>query len=273
MLFDHEDDVLAWYQKPERVLTPAFIDAIPWKDIVRTPLNEAFLPVILYMRDIERFTSVYYEQLLQTPTSKDPVIRPFIDQWSAEEPLHGDLLNRFLEEAGHPISEAWYEDMRRKLPAKYDRNQHVSQFVSRCVGTRFTAVHMTWGAIQEFTTLNGYQRLWEKAGHPVLEQILRGIVREEARHAFFYWSMARIKLLRSSFSQALTRFLVDRFWQPVGQGAKSALESQYLIRTLFAGEEGVDFVDKRVNAQLQRLPGMEQLRTVRNTIAQMNGIA
>jgi hypothetical protein len=38
---------------------------------------------------------------------------------------------------------------------------------------------MTFGAIHEMSTTQGYRRLIELADHPVLNHILRGIIREE----------------------------------------------------------------------------------------------
>ncbi|MBM3205136.1 hypothetical protein FJZ48_04145, partial [Candidatus Uhrbacteria bacterium] len=197
MLFESEAEVLAWYEKQERILTKECIDSIPWHEISQHPLNPEIFPTLLYMRDVERLTSVYYDEVLHTPTSKDPVIRSFIDRWSTEEPVHGDLINRFLNEAGHPTPENWYDGVKAKIPKAYRWEQRFSSLFSRCVGKRFAAVHMTWGAIQEFSTLTGYQRMWELAHHPILERLLMAIAREEARHAFFYWSIARVKLLKS----------------------------------------------------------------------------
>ena len=99
------------------------------------------------------------------------------------------------------------------------------------MGHHFTGVHMTWGAINELSTLTGYQRLWTLAKHPVLDHILKHIAREEATHSFFYWSVARIKLMRSSFRQQLARFIINTFWSPVGENKKTPAESNVVIHT------------------------------------------
>ena len=36
----------------------------------------------------------------------------------------------------------------------------------------FVAVHMTWGAINELSTLTGYYQLIRRSSHPVLHQML-----------------------------------------------------------------------------------------------------
>lgn len=268
MPFETEQDVLAWYQSQERILTPEFLNSIPWKDISNHELRSEFLPVLIYMRDVERFTTLYYEELMRTPTVKDPAIKFFIDRWSQEELLHGDLLNRFLEEAGYPSSDKWYEEAKSKIPWTYRVNSYVQPMITNVFGRDFTAVHMTWGAIQEYTTLNGYQRLWEKAGHPVLEYLLRAIAREEAQHSFFYWSVARIKLAQSEFRQKLTRYLVEKFWSPVGEGSKPTQDTNVVIRSLFTGEEGVRHFDQRVNRRIAELPGLEGLTRITDRIAE-----
>lgn len=268
MLFEREDEALAWYEKQERVLTPQFLTSIPWQDIGRHELKSDFVPVILYMRDIEKYTAVYYDELLHTPTGKDPVIRRFMDRWSNEESLHGDLLDRFLNEAGFPTSHKWFEEFKSRVPRPEFFMNHIRHLITNCFGKHFSAVHMTWGAINELTTLSGYERLWQRAGHPVLEYLLRAIAREEARHSFFYWSIARIKLAHSEFRQKLTRYIINQFWIPVGQGTKSISETNYLIKTLFGGEAGLNFMDQQVNRRIRELPGLAGLHAVTERIAQ-----
>lgn len=268
MLFEHDEDVLAWYEKQERVLTPNFLRTIPWGDVSKHKIATAIIPVLLYMRDIEKYTAVYYDELLHTPTGKDPIIRRFIDRWSVEESLHGDLLNRFLNEAGHETGKNWFEHMKAAVPKPAFIMNRINHLITNCFGKHFTAVHMTWGAINELSTLSGYERLWQLAKHPVLEYLLRNIAREEARHYFFYWSLARIRLAASPFRRQLTRFIIDHFWLPVGEGTKPRRETNLVISTLFRGAEGVAFMDKQVNRRIAELPGLETLTRITQRIAQ-----
>lgn len=267
MLFEREEDALSWYESQERVLTKQFLETIPWNKVRQHELVPDFVPVITYMRDIEKYTAVYYDELLRTPTGRDPVIRRFMDRWSAEESLHGDLLNRFLNEAGVPTSAKWYEEFSQNVPSTESFTNRLRHLITNCFGKQFSAVHMTWGAINELSTLTGYERLWQLAKHPVLEYLLRAIAREEARHAFFYWSIARIKLLNSEWRQQLTRFIINHFWVPVGQGTKPAAETNLVVRTLFAGRDGLRLMSKQVNDRVGQLPGLSELQTVTNRIA------
>lgn len=268
MLFETSEEALAWYEGQERVLTPEFLSAIPWNEVSRYELHPRFVPVLLYMRDIEKFTTMYYEDLMKTPTGKNRVNRQFMDRWSTEEPVHGDLLNRFLNEAGIPTSDKWFEEARGRLGLRYRVKAFFQPYITNLWGERFSAVHMTWGAIQELSTLSGYERLSKLAGHPVLAHVLAGIMREEARHALFYWSVARIELLKSESRQKLARFLVDRLWAPVGEGEKATGETNYLIRMLFAGDQGSELFRKRVNDRVAQLPGFEGFTRAAERVAE-----
>jgi hypothetical protein len=88
----------------------------------------------------------------------------------------------------------------------------------------FCAVHMTWGAINELTTLTGYRRLAARAGHPVLSELLERITRDESRHFFFYYRQAELRLRRPAVAR-VARLLVDRFWAPVGSGVQPSASS------------------------------------------------
>jgi rubrerythrin len=269
-VFETESDVLAWYEEQPRALTEDFVSDIPWQEVREHPLDPAFIPVLIYMRDVEAFTDIYYEELRRTPTGKSPVIKKFMDRWSVEEFQHAELLNRFLNEAGIPTSKRWFEEARAAIPFNYTFENRLYPIITNCFGTNFSAVHMTWGAINEMTTLQGYRRLWKLAKHPVLEKILRAIAQEEAAHSKFYWNIARLKLARSNFAQRLARTVICKFWTPVGQGTKPKQEANYLISTLFNGAEGVDFFDRNVNERLERLPGFEGVKTITQRIARIS---
>ncbi len=73
-------------------------------------------------------------------------------------------------------------------------------------GRAFIALHMTWGAINEWTTQAGYSRLAEAAGHPTLRELLRRIMKQEGGHIDFYASEATRRLGDSPKAQKLTRF-------------------------------------------------------------------
>ncbi|MFN2453059.1 MAG: acyl-ACP desaturase [Pyrinomonadaceae bacterium] len=269
MGFETDKDVLAWYESQPRALTKKFLNSIPWREVLNHELNPAFIPILVYMRDVESFTELYYDELLRTPTGKDPVIRKFMDRWSEEENEHAEVLNRFLNEAGFYTSEQWQQEAKDAIPRRYVFENRVAPIITNCFGRHFSGAHMTWGAINELTTLQGYRRLWQMAEHPVLEKILRAVAQEESIHSQFYWHIARLRLQESPFSQSIARFIIDKFWTPVGQGTKPRNETNYLIATLFKGVKGVDFFDKMVNRRVEQLPGFNDLKNVTGRIAEI----
>ena len=269
MTFETNKDVLDWYEKQPRALTNEFISGIRWEDVKKYPLDKKFVPVLLYMRDVEALTDMYYEELRRTPTGKDPIISKFMERWSVEEQTHGELLNRFLNEAGIETHEKWHKQVRRAVSSVYTVNNYLITMLTNLVGKKFTATHMAFGAIHEMSTTQGYRRLAQLADHPVLTEILRGIIREESAHTQFYRSVAKIELQKSEFAQKLSRFLIKNFWTPVGSGAKPTEESNYTIATLFGGEEGLDSIDKNVSQRIQTLPGFDGLTKVSDKIGKI----
>lgn len=269
MKFETNLDVLNWYEKQPRALTGEFISSIKWSDVKKYPLDEKFVPVLMYMRDVEALTDMYYTELRRTPTGRDPVISKFMERWSAEELTHGELLNRFLNEAGIETSEKWQAQVKKQVPFSYTINNLIISYLTNLVGKKFTATHMTFGAIHEMSTAQGYRRLTELARHPVLTKILTGIIREESAHTQFYRSVAHIELKQSEFAQKVARFIIGKFYTPVGSGAKPRVESDYTITTLFKGDEGLNWIDRNVSQKLQQLPGFEGLTKVSDKISEI----
>jgi len=269
MTFETNKDVLDWYEKQPRTLNREFINNIAWEDIKKYPLDKKFVPVLLYMRDVETLTDMYYAELRRTPTGKDPIISKFMERWSVEEQTHGELLNRFLNEAGIKTSDSWQSQVRRAVSTFYKVNTYLITGLTNLVGRRFTATHMAFGAIHELSTTQGYRRLINLANHPVLSQILRGIIREESAHTHFYWSVARLELKNSAFTQKLARFIVKNFWTPVGQGAKTAAQTNYTIATLFDGTEGLEWFEKTVSNRIQQLPGFDGMTQISERVKQI----
>jgi len=269
MIFETNKDVLNWYEKQPRTLTNEFISNINWSEVGKYPLDEKFVPVLLYMRDIETLTDVYYDELRRTPTGKDPIIRKFMERWSAEEQTHGELINRFLNEAGIETDPKWQKQVINSVSTQYTVTNYLITTLTNLVGKRFTATHMAFGAIHEMSTTQGYRRLANLADHPILSEILRGIIREESAHTTFYRSVARIELEKSEISRRLSRFLIKHFWTPVGSGAKPKKESDYTIATLFSGEGGMEWIDKNVTQKIQTLPGFDGLTKVSDKIGEI----
>ncbi len=266
-MFETDKEVLEWYERQPRALSKEFINGLRWDEISHYHLNPTFVPVLYYMRDVESYTEVYYQELLRTPTGRNPFFRKFMDRWSVEEYEHAKLINRFMNAAGIRTSENWWNEARAAIPRSYTFETQISSWIARVFGKHFSGVHMVWGAINEMTTLQGYRRLWKLAGHPILEDLLRAIAHEEAIHSTFYWQVARLRLQSSDFTRKFSRFIVDKFWTPVGQGPKPQKDTDYVIATLFKGTSGVSVFEKNVGQRMESLPGFAGLKTVTGRIA------
>ena len=270
MTFETNRDVLAWYERQPRSLTQEFISSIPWNDVKRHRFDERFVPVLFYMRDVETLTDMYHREMLRTPTGKDPHISKFMERWGVEEITHGEVLNRFLNELGYETDEKWQAQVRRNVTRAYHANMYLISLLTKLVGRKFTATHMTYGAIHEMSTTQGYRRLMKLADHPVLTPILEAIVREESAHTHFYWSVAKLELRKNEFARRIARFVIDNFWTPVGQGSLAKKRTEYLVGTLFGGEEGVGIVDKGVTRRIATLPGFADLTTINETVKKIS---
>jgi hypothetical protein len=247
-------------------LTEDFVNAIDWSSIGDHKLDPRLVPVITYMRDVETLTDMYYRELQRTPTGKDPVIGKFMERWRAEETLHGELLNRFLAEAGYAGNEKWRREIVDSVSEAYRFNSRLITTLTNLVGRRFTATHMTFGAIHEMSTTQGYRRLMKLADHPVLTQILNGIIREESAHTKFYTSVARIELDDDPLAQKIARKVIEYFWAPVGQGSIPKARTHYVISTLFGGDEGRECAKRTVSERTRQLPGFHDLTKIMRTV-------
>ena len=221
---------------------------IRWDEVPRHPLSAEAVRALRYMQDIESHTIVYLRTLLSTSAIDDPEVATFLACWLYEETFHGRALARFLEAAGADVVQR--RRSRAPLPARLET---VLTAALARAWPDFVGVHMTWGAINELTTLTGYRRLAAVARHPVLSELLARIVRDESRHFFFYYRQAALRL-RSPAAARITRFLVDRFWAPVGSGVQPKSETRFLAAYLFGDNEGRDAA-RKVDDRIRQLPG------------------
>lgn len=269
MNFETHKDVLEWYERQDRVLTPEFISNIPWNEVKNNELDERFVPVLLYMRDVETLTDMYHRELLRTPTGKDPHIGKFMERWGVEEITHGEVINRFLNEAGIETPDDWQEQTRRDVSKVYKTKAYFLSKITNLVGKKFTATHMTFGAIHEMEAAQGYRRLIDLANHPVLTHILKGIIREEAAHGQFYRNIARIELARSESAQKMARWVIEHFWGPVGQGSLHPDRTAYTIRTLFTDNDALETLDNTVTKRAEALPGFDGITKMTDVISRI----
>src|SRR5262249_31075575 len=119
----------------------------------------------------------------------------------------------------------------------------------------------TWGAINEFSTLTGYQAVIRRtdpgaAGREpsLLTTILDRIIKDEHRHFAFYFNQARARL-RPVAAQRLTSFLLPRFWTPVGVTVRGDESMRRVCAFMFPDDAGLGALG-RLDSRIRALPGL-----------------
>jgi len=244
------------------------LDGIEFGDFRDQPLAPDALRSLRYMHDIEHHTVCYLRDLLLTPAHQDPQITSFLSCWAYEEMWHGEAIGAVLEAhgevAGAPRVAALREGHRRRQAVTTLSTIASAAFAGRA----FVALHMTWGAVNEWTTQAGYARLCETAGHPTLRELLRRIMKQEGTHIDFYASEAARRLADSPKAQRLTRFALSHWWRPVGSGVMPKREVGFLVNYLFEGQKGREILD-RIDRRVDRLPGQRDLHLLQRAVASL----
>lgn len=221
------------------------------------PLPPPLLRCLRYMHDVENHTSCYLRNLLNTRAHHDPQITTFLTLWNHEEFWHGEALGRVLAAHEEPGGAPRVATMRARLGWRISASPLLWMAFSAAT-THFLAVHMTFGVLNEWTTQAGYVRLAAESRHPVLDELLRRIMRQEGTHIAFYRSRAVEQLEASAAAQRTTRRVLRSLWSPVGASVMPAEEARHLVRTLFSGPEGVA-VAERIDRRVDALPGLAGL--------------
>jgi rubrerythrin len=249
------------------------LEGVPWDRVKDYPLPVAEARCLAYMMDIESHTIIFLRDLLATRAAFDPDVTAFLSCWVYEELWHGEAFSRFLGEAGYELSpdgeRVWGDApyptrnarntwIRRRLGAK-GYASHMATLAAAALIKDFVALHMTWGAMNELSTLSGYHRMIATTKHPVLIELLNRIIKDERRHFAFYRSQARMRLQRSAQARKVTRWALEHLWAPVGTGVRPQAETDFVIAYLFGGPDG-QAVAEEIDATLGELPGLRGIR-------------
>lgn len=228
------------------------------------PLDPDTLRCLQYMHDIETHTVCYLRDVLVTKAHADPVITTFLTIWNYEEHWHGDAIGRVLAAHNRSSGTARVGDVRASL-GRFDRLRPLVFSAASAMVPDITAIHMTWGAVNEWTTQAGYARLVARARHPMLTELLKRIMKQEGRHIDMYATEARRRLSASAANRRVTRFALRRFWSPVGTGVRPDSEVRFLITHLFGGADGAAAA-ARIDRHVDRLPGLAGLGLVTHAL-------
>jgi rubrerythrin len=189
-----------------------------WSLATKHPLSREIERVMVYMLRIEGQTLFYVRDLLNTRTAYIPEVSSFLTVWLYEEERHSRIFKRFLRERGIDLPRDDHAQVREASRGGIrERFEALGARWMARMTEHFVAVHMIWGVTQELSTLHAYRRLAERCGHPLLRELCLAITKDERRHYAFYANMAE-RYLQPRPAQVLTRFLLERWWQPVGMG-------------------------------------------------------
>jgi rubrerythrin len=246
---------------------------VQWDRVPQHPVSETEARCLAYMMDIETHTVIYLRDLLATRAAAEPEVTAFLSCWVYEELWHGEAFSRFLGEAGYrlpPDGERVWGDapypsraarvswIRRKLTGK-GYTSHIGTMVGSSLIKDFVALHMTWGAVNELSTLTSYQRLIAQTEHPMLVDLLTRIIKDERRHFAFYRAQARMRLARSPGARRVTRWAMEHLWATVGTGVRPQHETDFVVVSLFGDEDGLA-ATLEMDEVVRELPGLEKSR-------------
>jgi hypothetical protein len=241
------------------------LDGVDFNRFATDPLSPGALRCLRYMHDVEYHTVCYLRDLLVTRAHQDHEIASFLTFWAFEEYWHGEAIGQVLSSHSESAHSARLEPLRARIRRREALKPFVHAAASLAAGPEWLAVHMTWGAVNEWSTQAAYARLSATEGHPVLTDLLKRIMRQEGRHIDFYATHARAALESNVRAQKLVRFFLRRLWSPVGAGIMPAPELEHLTRFLFDGDQGLSAA-RRVDRQVDRLPGLSDLRLLERAV-------
>ena len=236
------------------------MDDVDFDSFRDEPLDPDALRCLRYMHDVEHNTIIYLRDVLVTDAHLDHEITSFLTFWAFEEYFHGEAIGRVLEAHGEPGSDERVPQKRR--PTLHDRIIPVGTMLASHVTRHVPTVHMTWGAINEWTAQAAYGRLVAKAQHPTLSTVLHRIMKQEGRHIDFYAVAGRAA--GSTATGGPRRSPAGRC---AGSGPRSAPASTTATRCAFMahylfGDTDGQKAASRIDRCIDRLPGLSGLGLV-----------
>jgi hypothetical protein len=241
------------------------VTGIAWDDVTKHPLSKGDLFCLHYMMDIENHVPLYLSHLLVTRACMDPILTAFLACWNYEELWHGENIGKLLNLYGIEFDT---QDRIARVRANLGVQNSISILTTMAgswLSKDFSAVYLSIGAINELTTLTGYGALIRKSKHPVLADLLSRIIKDERRHFAFYYNSAKEWLGDNVRAQRLDRWMLNRYWVPVGVGVKKQEEVDALALYLFDDDQGErDLLE--IDDKIGKLPGLSGIKLMSKTL-------
>jgi hypothetical protein len=228
-----------------------------WASATDQPLTESELYVLHYAAHVEWGTENTFASL---DTARDPVVKRFLRIWLEQEVVHANMLARLLNQFGMTV-EPIHRTRRQRCAAW--RGMCINQVARRIIGDDFTALHMTWGAVNELTTQRFYGVIRSSTKNVLLQTLLRDIMSQEAMHYHFYRTVAAERLANRPRAQRIVRWAMTHLWTPVGVGLRSREDADRVVTTLLA--ERPDVISQ-IDSQLNRIPGLHGVDLARGCV-------
>ena len=232
---------------------------INWEEAREAGLSDDEVFVLTYFSDVENQTIRYMKMLLGMKIAFKPDVAAFLAMWNYEEFFHGFELMRLMEVCGRQV-----EDRREYNHQRLRFNEMLENMfvpvLSRVFSDQFPAVYLSFGAIQEMTTLRAYEHLRSYTRNPVLEILCDRIAKQERRHFAWYFNHARDLLEEFPSARKLTRRLMEFNWVPVGAGFHTPAEVKRLFTTIFYPIENARNLVREIDGKIGTLPGLEGIR-------------
>lgn len=232
---------------------PLNLDGIDWGQIKSHPLSDDVLRILQYMQEVESHTIVFPRTIFSQRALDDDIVGTFLICWLYEEGMHGRALAKFLSCADVPVPP--------KPPSRLTTMDRVNRFAIGFVANvwkDFLALHMTWAALHECTTMHAYKRLNQLSDHPILNVLLNRIAVDEARHFAFYMWQAKMRLADPRIHKRV-RWIMNRLYVPVGTNHQPVQQARWVSAKLFGGEEG-RAAAMHVDMTISKLPGFANAR-------------
>ena len=232
---------------------------IKWDDVTAHPLSNGDLFCLHYMMDIENHVPLYLSHLLVTRACMDPILTTFLACWNYEELWHGEYLGKLLNLYGIHFDT---QDRIARVRANLGLQNSISILTTMAgswLSKDFSAVYLSIGAINELSTLTGYNALIRKSKHPVLGDLLSRIIKDERRHYAFYFNSAKEWLADNDRAQRFDRWMLERVWVPIGKGVKRQEEVDALALYLFDDEQGEQEL-LALDEKIGKLPGLSGIK-------------